>query len=108
MVKVALTTITPNAFGTRWRRMVHHWPLPSVFAAWTYSRVRTERTCPLTRRAVPSQDSAVSSRMIISRFGVNIVTRRSRSTRVGSARNVSITRIMTVSTMPPAHPATAP
>ena len=49
--------ITPNAFGTRWVWTIHHESPPAVLAACTYSRLPSEMTSPLTRRAVPSQDS---------------------------------------------------
>ena len=43
---------------------------------------------------MPSQDSAVSSTMIISRFGAKMFTRISSSTRPGTASSVSMTRII--------------
>ena len=88
--------------------MIHHESPPTALAACTYSRLRSEMTSPRTSRAVPSQDSAVSSRMIISRLGAKMFTRISSSTRPGTASSVSMTRIITMSTIPPTQPAIAP
>src|SRR5438105_7337905 len=45
MLKEACTTIGVTEFGRTWRCMIHQSAAPSTRAAWTYSRVRTVRTC---------------------------------------------------------------
>src|SRR5690554_1278077 len=102
MPSVAATITGASTFGIRWRSRMRRDEKPSARAAWTNSRSRRLSTSPRTMRVVLGHCVSPSTVMMTAIEGLNSATIMMSSTRRGNASTMSVNRIRTVSTLPPA------
>ncbi len=74
MPSVAWTTTAGSAVGMICRSRTRGVVAPNACAARTYSNSRARRTCPLTRRAYPTQPMMVSANSTLPRLGPSTAT----------------------------------
>ncbi|MNT76712.1 hypothetical protein D3C72_2157510 [compost metagenome] len=82
--------------------MMRAWPAPSVCAARTNSRSRSEMNSPRVSRAMPVHEVTPSAKMIVDSDGPMIATSTMASWKDGTVWKSSVTRISTASVRGPA------
>ncbi len=84
-----------------WRTMMRMLRTPIVRATFTKGRWRSETAMPRTRRVYHGHQVTTMAMPTLRRLGPRKATRAMVRIRLGNARNTSVTRMITSSTMPP-------
>ena len=105
---VVWARISGARFGRTWRRMTCQSPAPRAFARSTYGRASRVSVWARTSRAVGGQAVSPMATTTVRTPRCITLASAAASTRVGSTRNQSVTRISSVGTQPRKWPATMP
>ena len=105
---VAFTTITPMVLGMMCLKMILKLEAPATLAASTNSRSRKDKNSALTRRAIPVQARAPSSKASDTASPPKLRLRTAPTTKIGRMITTSVARIRKLSSLPRKKPASAP